>query len=193
MNKRTMSNDALDTLGTIIGENEKRDAVHLAVEPVVAGEFLEPGMHVGFLPNGTVGVTDKLIGIVDPFLQLSICEGERFWLIVYPREITSLCHMWTHPAFDDKPGDKSDGNEGLSDDKKEAYLELQRIAAEINVTVIDLINRAKEYLESGLYWIQGDRFEGVYFDTGRFWNNFATYTGIAIEEDEDAHFLGCSC
>ncbi len=41
--KRTPHTDALDTLGSIIGPNEKRDAIHLAVEPVVAGEYLERG------------------------------------------------------------------------------------------------------------------------------------------------------
>jgi hypothetical protein len=45
--KRSVHTDALATLGTIIGEGEKRDAIHLAVEPTVAAEKLYPGQDVG--------------------------------------------------------------------------------------------------------------------------------------------------
>jgi hypothetical protein len=98
--KRSVSTDALETLGTIIGEGAGRDAIHLAVEPAVAAEFLSPGMHVGFVEDG-VGVTGckQFLGIVDPFLTNNVVKGERFWLVVYPRQITSLRHVWSHPAF----------------------------------------------------------------------------------------------
>lgn len=98
--KRSVSTDALETLGTIIDENQKRDAIHVAVEPVVAGEKLQPGDHVT--------ITDGLayetapgagLGIVDPFLCLRVKKGERFWLLIYPRKITSLRHVWSHPSF----------------------------------------------------------------------------------------------
>lgn len=36
--KRSVSTDALETLGTIIDDRAGRDAIHLAVEPVHAGE-----------------------------------------------------------------------------------------------------------------------------------------------------------
>ena len=38
--KRSVTTDALEPLGTIIGEGEKRDAIHLAVEPMTADERL---------------------------------------------------------------------------------------------------------------------------------------------------------
>lgn len=97
--KRTVTTDALETLGSIISANEKRDAIHLAVEPVIAKTKLQPGMHVGLF-NGYAS-TDAMpyLGIVDPFLERAVQPGERFWLVVYPRQITSLRHVWTHPAF----------------------------------------------------------------------------------------------
>lgn len=49
--KRTVNTDALETLGMIIGRNEKRDAIHLAVDPAVAVEVLQPGQDVGFVTN----------------------------------------------------------------------------------------------------------------------------------------------
>lgn len=96
--KRTVATDALETLGTIINESAGRDAIHLAVEPVVAAHQLRPGDDVGFVEGG-VGSCDNPVGIVDPFLRGTVKKGQRFWLVVYPRQITSLRHVWTHPAF----------------------------------------------------------------------------------------------
>lgn len=99
--KRSVSTDALETLGTVIASNEKRDAIHLAVEPVEAAEILWPGQHIGLDSNGkaTNTRTAKYLGIVDPFLKDRVAPGQWFWLIVYPRQITSLRHVWSHPDF----------------------------------------------------------------------------------------------
>lgn len=101
--KRTPHTDALETLGFIHENEEHRDAIHLAVEQVVAGESLKPGDHIGFGDDGRVyknnRKTNKKLGIVDPFICRNLFAGERFWLVVYPREITSLRHVWTHPDF----------------------------------------------------------------------------------------------
>ena len=88
-------------LGKIIEGEAFRDAVHIAVAPVVAGEPLIPGEHVGQLPDGTFGTkAEKKIGIVDPFLMEDVVnKGQQFYLCLYPQTITSLRHVWTHPAF----------------------------------------------------------------------------------------------
>lgn len=102
--KRSVSTDALETLGSIIGPDEKRDAIHIAVEPVIAGHHLAPGADVGRMPDGTYSTAaDHLVGIVDPFIQGRVNKGERFWLLIYPRQIKSLRHVWSHPDFDDEP------------------------------------------------------------------------------------------
>lgn len=104
--KRTVSTDALETLGTIISEGEKRDAIHLAVLPVVAMHKMHAGDHVGLVndEHGASTHAPKLIGIVDPFLSNAVQEGDRFWLVIYPRKINSLRHVWTHPDVDDNAG-----------------------------------------------------------------------------------------
>lgn len=102
--KRSVTTDALQTLGTIITPNEKRDAIHLAVENVVAGGALLPGQHVEMRDGvARAALVGKGIGIVDPFLPEFVKPGERFWLVIYPRMIHSLRHVWTHPAFADEP------------------------------------------------------------------------------------------
>lgn len=99
--KHTPTTDALDTLGSIITENEKRDAIHLAVENVIAGERLSPGEHVVLEDDGRAYATvaNGGVGIVDPFIVGPVKQGQRFWLVVYPRQIHSLRHVWEHPAF----------------------------------------------------------------------------------------------
>ncbi len=103
--KRTVSTDALETLGTIHTREEKRDAIHLAVMPVEAGMDLEPGEDVRLVRGKALSANQHNgIGIVDPFLREAVLEGQRFWLVIYPRKINSLRHVWSHPDIDDEPG-----------------------------------------------------------------------------------------
>lgn len=75
--KRSVSTDALETLGTIIDETQKRDAIHIAVEPVKAGEHLQPGDHITVV-NGvaTKAPKEKALGIVDPYLEVNVKKGQ---------------------------------------------------------------------------------------------------------------------
>ena len=102
--RRTVATDALATLGTIIGDYAMRDAIHLAVFPAVASQLLSPGESVSIL-DGLACRTQRGcgLGIVDPFLARPVKPGERFWLILYPRTIDSLRHVWSHPGIPDEP------------------------------------------------------------------------------------------
>ena len=106
--KRSPSTDALETLGMIHFKPEARDAIHLAVEPVEAGGDMYPGEPIGVV-NGIAylkgtkledGTIVPYLGIVDPFLpSTGVKQGERFWFVMAPRMVTSLRHVWEHPAF----------------------------------------------------------------------------------------------
>lgn len=88
-----------------------RDAVHVAVEPVVAGaNGLFPGdrvcvvgtddatglLVVGYDPNG------KEVGILDPFLTDQLQKGDRVYLCCFPNTVTGIKHVWQHPDFPDR-------------------------------------------------------------------------------------------
>lgn len=93
-------------VGQVLSEAQPRDAIHMAVASVIADCNLMPGNHVGFVPGSSEHVSTTAavnIGIVDPFLPVRIYTGERFWLFLYPRTVTTLRHAWEHPAF---PGEQ---------------------------------------------------------------------------------------
>lgn len=105
--------DTINLLGKLItNPNQSRDAIHIAVAPVECGAFtLYPGQHIGLDGEGKAvparfkskpelfGVVDSAIGIVDPFLVETVDKGDKFFLFLYPATITSLKHVWEHPAF----------------------------------------------------------------------------------------------
>lgn len=90
-------------LGEIITTPQQRDAIHIAVVPITAGQMLRPGDRVGFrLGDHETAflIGSNAVGIVDPFLKCVVEEGQRFWLFLYPGSVTSIRHDWTHPAFE---------------------------------------------------------------------------------------------
>jgi hypothetical protein len=97
---RSPVTDALETLGMIHFKPEKRDAIHLAVEPVTAGMNMAAGQHI-IVKAGMAYMSPKSssLGIVDPFLPYGVKEGEKFWFVMKPRLVQSLRHVWEHPEF----------------------------------------------------------------------------------------------
>ena len=211
VDKRSVHTDALETLGTIIDDKQARDAIHLAVEPVIAGERLRPGEPV-YLADGKAWLAvgaGRGLGIVDPFLEEPVAEGHRFWLVVYPRKITSLRHVWTHPDFDnlerDLPETKPSVPEGIDPARLEAFIEKERkfigrdshawlwlrnFADSLGVDVDELLERAEDYQTHGEYWNEGGRFEGEYVPD-EFWDYYAEVTGNATPDRYS--FFSCSC
>lgn len=103
---RSVATDALEVLGLpdLGGKTVERDAIHLAVEPAVAGMPLEAGENI--IRNDEDGKWYRCpfnarLAIVDPFLRDVVPPDGRFLAVVPPREITSLRHVWSHPKFPD--------------------------------------------------------------------------------------------
>lgn len=85
----------------ITDENAERDAIHVAVLPVIAGEKLSPGdkITVDSTSYQAFEVSSGHIGIVDPFLSKVVKKGERFYCFLLPNTVTGMRHMWQHPQF----------------------------------------------------------------------------------------------
>lgn len=181
--KRKVSTDALETLGSIIDKNAGRDAIHLAVEPAIAGEDLYAGNHIGIRDGKAYTVVSKCLGIVDPFLKEKVNEGDIFWMIVYPRQITSLRHVWTHPDFPE---------ESLTHITKSKEW-IAEFAEMLDITYNELMEAAETYACTGEYHNMGDneKYSDHYDKMEEFWDHYEVVTGVKV--GVKAPFFTCSC
>lgn len=195
MSDRPIATDALATLGTIIGESEKRDAIHIAVENVVAQEKLFPGQDVG-----AAGSTIDPVGIVDPFLKQPVFPGQRFWLLIYPRKINSLRHVWSHPAFPDEIAPTVEA--AVPDPKLTSEVWLRQFCSTTDCPDYETVIKA---LTEGLssdssYYSTGFSHDGEYITfygrdahgeiPNEFWDHVEVVTGKTFER---ATSFNCSC
>lgn len=182
--KRTVSTDALETLGTIIGEGEQRDAIHLAVLPVVSGARLYPGQSID-AKDGIATPAVKGLGIVDPFLAGAVQPEQRFWMVLRPRIIKSLRHVWTHPDLPDEPGVHAPG-----DEKSAAMAAITSIGSGLGYSADELIEGAIGHLDAGEYMSTGAHDIDL---PDEFWPHFEAATGRKVPGDKRYSFFSCSC
>jgi hypothetical protein len=202
--KRSTHTDALASLGTIIGSGEKRDAIHIAVEPAQAVHTLHPGDHVGRHNDGGIdgyGFSDQPLGIVDPFLEGEVKAGEWFWLLVYPRQITSLRHVWEHPSFAAERN-VSPLRAGWKVTPAESELWLRHFCETSDCPGFESVMRAIEGdhddREDGYYNTSLDE-EALHFGGSdahgeippEFWDHYKNFTGK--EPRARAKYFSCSC
>ena len=175
-------------LGKLIEAGEQRDAIHIAIAPVVAAHTLDPGQHVGFTEAGNielVGDCDHPIGIVDPFLPNKVRKGERFFMCMYPRSTTgAIRHSWEHPAFiGAEAARKLMGSE-------EAAQYLQEFADSHGLSFGDLIEGAKNVQKHGDWG--GNVCANTDTDVpDEFWKNFELLTGLRAHERPS--YIPCAC
>lgn len=188
-NKHKVTTDALETLGNLIDENAGRDAIHLAVEPCIAGEPLMPGWHIGLKDGKAVNDPEgKKVGIVDPFLKQNILPGERFWLIVYPRTITSLRHVWTHPDFKDAVSEPDP-----SDPVSQSWAWIKNFANDIRQHPDALMEAADTWVAYEEYtYDNSERYKDHWDKFPEFWTHYEIVRGVKVA-DKGKHFFTCSC
>jgi len=184
--KRSVNTDALATLGTIITDGG-RDAIHLAVEPVIAGMALYPGSNIGIRDGKAYADGVKFLGIVDPFLTDTVSPGEKFWLIVYPRQITSLRHVWSHPDFpEETPAENQDSVKWMMAWAKE-HMSADYYGDNENVSDEQAYANA---IKAGHEYHLGPYESADEFIDNEWWNHWETITGKRGDRD---HYFSCSC
>jgi hypothetical protein len=196
--KHTVSTDALDTLGTCpIPENSGRDAIHLAVEPVVSRHYLEAGQRIAMKDGFAVpaGLNIPATGIADPFVAGTIRPYEKFWFVVLPRTITSLRHVWSHPAFPEAV--TPEGNDPLAfvPEQSMAMAWMKEFCAEIGERYDYIMEGARKYIEAGDYTYgekDSGNLEGVDI-TSEFWEKYEAITGKKVPVNDRGSFFRCSC
>ncbi len=168
------------TLGELITGHAIRDAVHVACAPMTADCDLAPGEHVGIVCEGFAGKCEPFVGIVDPFLKSEVRVGQIFWLVLYPKTVTSLKHVWEHPAFQDAPKDSKLAEQWVTE-----------FAARWGYSFDDFMEGARGYYANGTEL--DDDFKQLDVsdeDWNTFWEHFHTLTGQSIVGREK-EFVRC--
>ena len=180
-------------LGKALKGHEGRDAIHIAVAPACAGQRLHPSQHVRISDDdgdriayaaafGEVGS----IGIVDPFLPHSLDEGELFYICLYPYSITSLRHVWTHPAFDEKPEPIVD-RKAASEKWLREFIE-NADCPRYETVIAAAVNPVESWDDEHLHFVDHDAHGEI---PPEFWDHVEIVTNKKIEKR--AKFFSCAC
>jgi len=192
-----MSNNPFDRnktkeakLGHLItepGEQNQRDAVHIAVVPVTASFRIRPGERVS-VTHGAASDTPyaspsdvNAVGIADPFLTAPIEKGQTFWLFLFQGSVNTLRHEWTHDAFPSVS--HAPGAPAITDERKRlAEFRMRQLAEDqCGWTLANLLEHAKDAVEGDGSIFMGDN-EGV-TAYPEFLEDIAVLTGIDIKAE----------
>lgn len=171
-------------IGTILGGGAEKDAIHIAVAPMIAAHLLSPGQHVGLMDSVRAGKSEHPVGIVDPFLKEAVHPGERFYLFMYPGSITSLRHEWIHPAF---------VGAALTPESA-SHRWIEELATELDQTPSRLMEAAQIWISTQDYtYDNAETYKKVNPAKWElFWAHYEIVTGTVVA-DKKATFFTCSC
>lgn len=179
-------------IGKLLNDEATRDAVHIAVLPVISHQtYIYPGELVKLVFGTTnrvirTSVNDtQSIGVADPFLKEPAAEGERFFVFIHPNTISGMRHIWTHPQIDNvqPPANASE-------------LWLRQFADRWNFDYNQLISGAQigegEYAVAGGQDLHGAG--GLGADHDLFWSHLENLTGKKFDvQHRQAFGWSCSC
>jgi hypothetical protein len=187
-----------ETIGKLLVGQHERDAIHIAVLPVICGaQYLCAGEHIK-LQLGTIETAIRAQepadshGIVDPFITDTIYRGQQFWMFVTPNTVTGLKHVWDHPML------KAASNVQRVMGSPELWL--RQFAERWNFDYDEMIRTASSMSESDGEWDNYITAQGVDLhsrgelgeDYDLFWMNLESMTGRSYSQPYREK-LGWSC
>lgn len=159
----------------------EKDAVHIAVIAVIAGEDLSAGTQVAKGANEHYFKSTKSVGIVNPFSG-RVKKGDLFWLMLNPNTITGMRHNWTHPDFNELPNNYV---------KIGVQQVINKFADYLNLDFNDLISIAQNYLNNDRYeYDNSENYKDL--DWSEFWQAYNILFPNEVITDNFAPFT-CSC
>lgn len=181
----TSKDDAIETLGRdYLSDDAKKDAVHVAVAPVIPNADMEPGTKVVFVkPGDTANVrrADKgelPVGVIDPFKLSRAMKGWHCWMLLMPRSIVGLRHEWSHPAFG-----------GTTDSESERWL--REFASKYEYGYDDLV--AEAVSGEGSFFGTDIDYPDFYADSD-FWHHIEVVSGEKLsKEHRESASYSCAC
>jgi hypothetical protein len=180
-------------LGRIITGEADRDAVHIAVVPLIAHTTLKPGEHIAVSTAdkgvaqtpGTPMATDP-VGIVDPFLRADVKPNQQFFAYLYPGTVISLRHHYRHPVLDAEEI-RRETIEMLTGASRKFITEC---AEEINLTYPEIMQHAEQWLRTGEEVNWDPSMQGG-FSYDEFWKHYEIVTGTTVPATGKAGFYTC--
>jgi hypothetical protein len=176
-----MSQHNTVNLGELVQGVKERDAIHIAVLPVEAGEDLQICESVALVDNKAFKSVNDAIGIVDPFLPQIVNKGQCFWLLLFPNTITGLRHEWCHPQIP----------KHTVTEKQAAEKWLREFCLHTGNNYDLLMNQIKnrsEYIN-----VVDDDAQSYYFEHYQdFWKNYTIVTEIYLDEN-NRPYIRCVC
>ena len=173
-------------LGSIITTRQKRDAIHIAVVPVVAAVTLRRGDWVRMSGGRAILAAfgePEAAGVVDPYLNVEHVEVlHTFWLYLKPGSITALRHDWDHPAF---PKESKANLEEL--EKSKVWVE--KYAASVCLSYETIMTAADNWCIRGEeYYSPATEYKYV---PEEFWYHYEVIRGAKVASHERDNFFSC--
>lgn len=121
--------------GKVPAELGVKDALHVAIVSVRAGQAIKPGQSCDFNEHREAVPSDKGVGVADPFRKGTIFVGESFWLLM--RDVEAVEHHWEH-KLDFSPPER----------EPQYSRTLLEIAKEYGVTYQQLMEACRKVVET---------------------------------------------
>ena len=170
-------------LGEPLKGDEERDAIHIAILPVTAGDYIPPGQRIHVNSKGWASLSRGVHNAVaDPFWPRTIQPGERFYAFLFPYTIESLRHEWVHKDFPCPPV-YPEAEKWLRDFAEDHY-----VGYEDMMTAADDLVKGHSDIMDICFGMDVDYSERI-----EFWERYGQLRNQFIPNSVKEEYFSCSC